>query len=480
MRNVNYKSDFDFIMRLKDCADDTKTVPFPDCDFEAMFWTSSKTKAYIASCKGGVCTNCFRTKDGDMHFVFDNQHMGLGTLHWEPHFELPNDLYSDSIQDLFRKASLDIKLVDGDGDCPTTAEIEFIAPFIKGDAFTYADFTPEQITELQKPAVDAATEVKATEKAVKDAETLRVEAEKKRVSAEDEREASETVRQTEESTRQTDEQTRQTNEQTRQAQEQSRQTAENARADAENARATEFAGFADEIDEAKRAVFIDLWNSRAGAYGSYNADTGYFELNGILDISYAEALDIMNHSMRFVDAMGGQVSGALAGGYLNIRTAMPVMFAECDTSLDLNAFAHSNGKIEVVRFVTRATNNTVTSLKYAFYYCVHLKHVYGEINLKSNSDIGQPAFNRCRELETLKIRGLPASLWLGDSIRISYESLDFITRNASVSNAKTVTVHPKVYAKLTGADETLTEEEAARWASLVPLAAQKNITFTST
>lgn len=226
--------------------------------------------------------------------------------------------------------------------------------------------------------------------------------------------------------------------------------------------------------------FIDLWNSRAGAYGSYNADTGYFELNGILDISYAEALDIMNHSMRFVDAMGSQVSGALAGVYLNIRTAMPVMFADCDTSLYLNAFAHSNGKIEAVRFVTRATNNTVTSLSYAFYYCFHLKHVYGEINLKSNSSIGQPAFDGCWELETLKIRGLPASLWLGHSIRISCESLDFITRNASVSNAKTVTVHPKVYAKLTGADETLTEEEAARWASLVPLAAQKNITFTST
>ena len=132
-KKINYKSDFDFIMKMKDCTDATKTVPFPECDFEAVFWTSSKARTYTASRKGGAYVNCARTEDGDIHFVFDNHRMGMGTLHWEPHFELPNDLYPDSIQDLFRKAALDIELVDGDGDCPTTAEVELIAPFIKGD-----------------------------------------------------------------------------------------------------------------------------------------------------------------------------------------------------------------------------------------------------------------------------------------------------------------------------------------------------------
>ena len=47
----------------------------------------------------------------------------------------------------------------------------------KGNAFTYADFTPGQIAELQKPAADAIAAVEATEKAVKDAEALRVNAE---------------------------------------------------------------------------------------------------------------------------------------------------------------------------------------------------------------------------------------------------------------------------------------------------------------
>ena len=57
MRLINHKSDFDFILRLKDCKDPEKTVPFPECDFDVRFWTSSKANAYTASCKGGVCVN---------------------------------------------------------------------------------------------------------------------------------------------------------------------------------------------------------------------------------------------------------------------------------------------------------------------------------------------------------------------------------------------------------------------------------------
>lgn len=50
----------------------------------------------------------------------------------------------------------------------------------KGDAFTYADFTPDQIATLQKPATDIAAEVKAAEEA--------------RAAAEGERQAAETER----------------------------------------------------------------------------------------------------------------------------------------------------------------------------------------------------------------------------------------------------------------------------------------------
>lgn len=82
MKRINYKSDFDFILHLKDCKDPEKTVPFPECDFDARFWTSNKANAYTTSSKDGVYTNCFRTDDGGMHFVFDNHRLGVGTLKW--------------------------------------------------------------------------------------------------------------------------------------------------------------------------------------------------------------------------------------------------------------------------------------------------------------------------------------------------------------------------------------------------------------
>ena len=47
----------------------------------------------------------------------------------------------------------------------------------KGDPFTYEDFTPEQIAELQQPATDAIASIQATELAVEQAEELRVTAE---------------------------------------------------------------------------------------------------------------------------------------------------------------------------------------------------------------------------------------------------------------------------------------------------------------
>ena len=49
MRKINYKSDFDAVLRLRDCKDPDKFVPWPDCDFEVVFWTSGKARCHTAS-----------------------------------------------------------------------------------------------------------------------------------------------------------------------------------------------------------------------------------------------------------------------------------------------------------------------------------------------------------------------------------------------------------------------------------------------
>ena len=137
MRKVNYKSDFDFVMRLKDSSG--KEVPFPECDWDAEFWTSSKQNAYRASCIGGEYVNCFREADGSIHFVFNCHRMGKGVLKWEPHFCFPNGMYPDGIQDQFRKAQLDIELVDGDGDdVADTPDVEVYMPAVYLTAYDLA------------------------------------------------------------------------------------------------------------------------------------------------------------------------------------------------------------------------------------------------------------------------------------------------------------------------------------------------------
>lgn len=130
MKQINYKSDFEVSLRLKDASG--QATPFPDCDWSAIFWTSNKVNTYTASCCDGVYVNCYRHPNGTVRVIFDDHGLGCGPLHWEPHFALPSDIYPDGTQDLFKPQPLGIALVPGAGSLPTALEIEAIMPYIKG------------------------------------------------------------------------------------------------------------------------------------------------------------------------------------------------------------------------------------------------------------------------------------------------------------------------------------------------------------
>lgn len=105
-----------------------------------------------------------------------------------------------------------------------------------GKAFTYADFTPEQIEELQKPATDAADSLLRLEKAIESAEQSRVLAENNRNESELLREQSELGREQAETERSSAETKREENESKRLTAEQARIQAESARSTAEQDR----------------------------------------------------------------------------------------------------------------------------------------------------------------------------------------------------------------------------------------------------
>lgn len=126
MRKINYKSDFDFIMRLKDRGG--REAGWPGYDWTAKFWASSKANTFVASRKGDALTNCFNDK-GQIHIVCDNHRLGRGALQVEFHAELPDGLYPDGKRDTYEPQPLGIELVDGAGECATDIEAELTVPY---------------------------------------------------------------------------------------------------------------------------------------------------------------------------------------------------------------------------------------------------------------------------------------------------------------------------------------------------------------
>ena len=117
MAKINYKSDFDFILRLKDGAG--HDLGFPDYGWEAMFWTSSKASPFKASCFGGVCKNCY-DDEGQIHIVADNHNLGIGTLKVEFRAELPREIYPDDYQRNVMPEPLGIELIREKGELSLT------------------------------------------------------------------------------------------------------------------------------------------------------------------------------------------------------------------------------------------------------------------------------------------------------------------------------------------------------------------------
>lgn len=119
---INYKSDFSFLLVLKDC--DGQEIGWPACDWQAKFFTpGNKANAYFASSKGGVLTNCYNDS-GFIHVVCDNHHLGIGRMNVELTMLQPNDDFPDGNERKSFSAQLNIELVRENATCEITKEIK--------------------------------------------------------------------------------------------------------------------------------------------------------------------------------------------------------------------------------------------------------------------------------------------------------------------------------------------------------------------
>lgn len=202
----------------------------------------------------------------------------------------------------------------------------------------------------------------------------------------------------------------------------------------------------------------------------YNRATGYFELNTLTDITAAQ--------MRTIMAAGARQSSTLSEAYImsTIRTHLPRV-GEGQAAIAMSTF-RTCFFLEAVEMPNLILQSDV------FLGCNRLRSVNWEKTpIYSLNDTANANFQGCSKLVELRgcLRG-NFGFNIADSPLLSLASFQYMVDNAKNTAPITVTVHPDVYAKLTGdttnaAAAALSADELAQWQSLVSAAAAKNISF---
>lgn len=443
---LNYKNDFDFILKLATCIrheDGTcekRDVGWPEHDWVATFWTANKANVYVASRKGDTLVNCFND-NGRIHVVFNNHRLGKGVLRVDFHSEIPNAIYPDGIQDLYEPQPLDVELVDGPGDCAGAAEVEVLLPYIKGDRgekLTYGDLTAQDKEDLIAP--------------IKESINKAIEEKQDKLSVTADFDLTENLLSL------TDIGKRRLFDDMWASINGTPLANGNYRMGADGKELT----YAEALVRYERNGFIVRFNTAAGDDGGYNETTGFFELNGIKDIGYAEALRIMDVSTWPKLNLGGSY---LSDIKLTIRTALPLNTPIMGV-YSLRAFAHNNTAIEVIK-INQGMYSSCSAMEQAFGYCLKLRSILGVItaNFTSAAHAGS-AFGDCRSLEDVRLHNIRCSISFAHSPRLSLDSIDYMIKNAANTAPITITLHPDAYARVT--DEMFT------------LAGERQITIAST
>lgn len=347
----------------------------------------------------------------------------------------------------------------------------------------------------------------SNEEARKNAETGRASAEDNRMKAEQSRVEAENNRVTAENTRVEKENERQTAENTRDTNEQSRKEAEKNRVKAEEGRVTEFnrlksesetatlnatnqadyakqqgdnvAGTVNEIKTAQDELTTSIndlttvLNTQQGnralyvaAGAVYNEKTGFYELNGLTDITEEQmkVIYVQTNHMDYIENMNDVFSG------LNFRTNLgfkQIRRANNRTFNLKNAF-RENKKLEVLKLGNSTNDNLVmkcSDIQDFVAYCSNLKEIIGYIECPVVVN-----FLHTSLLEEIRFKNIVRNFGIKDSPLISLESLQYLITNAANTSPITVTVHADVYAKIQ-------DESQVDWHALIEAATAKQITF---
>lgn len=115
---INYKSDFDFTLDLKDC--NGNDILYPQFDFIGKIYTQTKENSYVFSIKDGVKTNCF-IDNGKIHVVCKNHQLSVGNIKIEFLVLIKDELYLPDERKTYNVIPVDIELIQGNS-CNTECQ----------------------------------------------------------------------------------------------------------------------------------------------------------------------------------------------------------------------------------------------------------------------------------------------------------------------------------------------------------------------
>ena len=180
---------------------------------------------------------------------------------------------------------------------------------------------------------------------------------------------------------------------------------------------------------------IDLF-TKVGAI--FNEESGYFELNGLTDISYEEMRSIYN---AYNPNPWNNQQGMLI--IMKVRTFLPanndIIISSPFSGVRL---CYMCGDIETINMVSGDAQ--FNNLQLAWFWNNKLTSIQNIIDASKVKEFSQ-TFDKCWSLVDVRLMGLSASVSFKDCARLSNSSILYMINNEKATSPITITLHADVY-----------------------------------
>lgn len=223
---------------------------------------------------------------------------------------------------------------------------------------------------------------------------------------------------------------------------------------------------------------IDLFIS-VGAI--FNETTGYFEFNGLVDLTYTDMLKVIRYDMENQPPMDNY--------QINARTNLP----KKTTRYYSNRFQWAGGSFnqtnDLIESIAMTEEGPLDIQQERFFFlsndvlfctnCNYLKRVSGIISIQNFSSIVGSFIENCFSLEEIKLYGMKGTISaLAKCSRLSLNSIAFLVRYSMNTGQMTLTLHPSAYARCES-DTTEYLYNGNTYIGIIAFATEKNISIVS-